>query len=106
MKGTDQAGSLGPDGMNRMIRDIRLLEMWAGVEDIFIEEDTASARLKLERSLATARPIAAGEVIREEDVHLLSPGDGFKWRDRAQVIGKTAAADIPTDEVIYPNMIR
>jgi sialic acid synthase len=106
MKGTDQAGSLGPDGMNRMIRDIRLLEMWAGVEDIFIEEDTASARLKLERSVATARPIAAGEVIREEDVHLLSPGDGFKWRDRAQVIGKTAAADIPTDEVIYPNMIR
>ncbi|MFN9800252.1 MAG: N-acetylneuraminate synthase family protein, partial [Bacteroidota bacterium] len=67
MKGTDQAGSLGPDGMNRMIRDIRLLEMWEGVEDIFIEGDTESARMKLERSVASNRPIRAGEVIGEAD---------------------------------------
>lgn len=26
MKGTDQAGSLGPDGVNRMVRDIRITE--------------------------------------------------------------------------------
>lgn len=28
MKGTDQAGSLGPDGVNRMVRDIRIAERW------------------------------------------------------------------------------
>ena len=28
MKGTDQAGSLGPDGVNRMVRDIRVAERW------------------------------------------------------------------------------
>lgn len=106
MKGTDQAGSLGPDGMNRMIRDIRLLEMWEGVEDIFIEGDTESARMKLERSVASNRPIRAGEVIGEADIHLLSPGDGYKWRDRGQVIGRRAAADIPVDEVIYPSMLQ
>ncbi len=106
MKGTDQAGSLGPDGMNRMIRDIRLLEMWGGVEDIFIEKDTDSARQKLERSIATRKAIAKGEIITEADVHMLSPGDGFKWRDREAVIGKKASADIPADEVIYPTMIQ
>ncbi len=105
MKGTDQAGSLGPDGMNRMVRDIRLMEMWFGKEDLFIEEDTASAREKLERSIASNRPIKRGEVIRESDVHMLSPGDGFKWRDREMIIGKAAATDIPADEVIYPNML-
>jgi sialic acid synthase len=105
MKGTDQAGSLGPDGINRMVRDIRMLEMSFGVEDIFIEEGTQSAREKLERSIATKRPIKKGEKIGEEDVHMLSPGDGFKWRDKDQVIGKTAAADIPVDEIIYPVMI-
>jgi len=106
MKGTDQAGSLGPDGMNRMIRDIRLMEMWGGVEDIFIEKDTDSARQKLERSIATSRSILKGEVITEVDVHMLSPGDGFKWRDRDAVIGKKATADIPADEVIYPTMLQ
>jgi sialic acid synthase SpsE len=92
--------------MNRMIRDIRLLEMWEGVEDIFIEGDTESARMKLERSVASNRPIRAGEVIGEADIHLLSPGDGYKWRDRDQVIGRRAAADIPVDEVIYPSMLQ
>lgn len=106
MKGTDQAGSLGPDGINRMVRDIRMLEMSFGVEDIFIEEGTQSAREKLERSIATKRAIQKGEVITENDVHMLSPGDGFKWRDKTAVIGKTATADIPADEIIYANMIQ
>ena len=105
MKGTDQEGSLGPDGLIRMVRDIRLLEMSIGVEDMFIEESTQSARLKLERSVATKRAISKGEVITEMDIHLLSPGDGFKWRDKDQVVGKVATADIPFDEIIYPNMI-
>jgi hypothetical protein len=37
---------------------------------------------------------------------MLSPGDGFKWRDKTAVIGKTATADIPADEIIYANMIQ
>ncbi len=106
MKGTDQKGSLGPDGVNRMIRDIRLLEMSLGVEDIFIEEDVKSARIKLERSIATKRKIEKGEVITLKDIHMLSPGDGFKWIDRDKVIGKVALMDIDKDEIIYPQMLK
>jgi len=105
MKGTDQAGSLAPDGVMRMVRDIRMLEMALGVEDIFIEESTEGARLKLERSVAAKRDIKKGEIISEQDIHLLSPGDGFKWRDRAAVCSKVALQDIPADEIIYPSMI-
>jgi sialic acid synthase SpsE len=105
MKGTDQAGSLGPDGVMRMVRDIRMLEMSLGVEDIFIEESTQGARMKLERSVASKRLIKKGETITEADIHMLSPGDGLKWRDREQIVGKSAAADIPADEIIYPTMI-
>ncbi|MFM7235027.1 MAG: N-acetylneuraminate synthase family protein [Flavobacteriales bacterium] len=105
MKGTDQAGSLGPDGVMRMVRDIRMLEMSLGVEDIFIEESTQGARMKLERSVASKRLIKKGEIITEADIHMLSPGDGVKWRDRNLIVGKAAVADIPADEVIYPTMI-
>lgn len=101
MKGTDQAGSLGPDGVNRMVRDIRMFEKSLGKEEIFIEEGVASAKTKLERSLATIREIKAGEVIKQEDLHMLSPGDGFKWSEIDQVIGKKAKNDIPANEVIY-----
>ena len=44
MKGTDQIGSLGPDGLNRMIRDIRLLEKSMGEKEIFICKDVAAAQ--------------------------------------------------------------
>ncbi|NML19615.1 shikimate dehydrogenase [Pseudoflavitalea sp. G-6-1-2] len=105
MKGTDQAGSLGPDGVNRMVRDIRVLEMSFGKEDLYIEPSVEQARTKLERSIATKRAMKKGEVITETDIHLLSPGDGFKWRDRHLVLGKKLSADIEKDELVYNNII-
>jgi sialic acid synthase len=106
MKGTDQAGSLGIDGMNRMMRDIRMLEMQFGVEDIFISDGVAAAKEKLERSIATKRSMKAGELISESDLHMLSPGDGFKWADLDKVIGHVLQQDIPADEIIYPTMLK
>jgi sialic acid synthase len=106
MKGTDQAGSLGPDGVNRMIRDIRVTELSMGIEDIFVSESVNDSRVKLERSIASNRLIRAGEVISEKDIHLLSPGDGFKWIQKNNVVGKTAVNDIPCNEIIYSNMLK
>ena len=102
MKGTDQAGSLGVEGIQRMVRDIRLIERSMGVEDVFIAESTVSAKHKLERSIATNREIQVGEVIQEADLHLLSPGYGFKWHELEKVVGKKAVTKIPADEIVYP----
>ena len=106
MKGTDQAGSLGPDGVFRMVRDIRVAEKWAGVEDIYIEKDVMSAKVKLERSIATKRELHVGDIIKEEDLHLLSPGDGYKWSQKEEIIGKTVKVNVPKNELIYPEMIQ
>lgn len=105
MKGTDQAGSLGPDGVNRMVRDIRIAERWLGTEDLYIDRSVGAAKEKLERSIASRRDIAPGETITEADVHMLSPGDGFKWAEREAVIGHRALAPIPANEIIYQNLI-
>lgn len=101
MKGTDQAGSLGPDGVNRMVRDIRLFEKSLGKEEIFIEESVTSAKNKLERSVASLKDLKVGDIISESDIHLLSPGDGVKWRDRGQLIGKKLKNPISKNEIIY-----
>lgn len=106
MKGTDQAGSLGPDGVNRMVRDIRMVEHWLGTEDLYIDKSVASAKVKLERSIATRKDLHIGDVITEDDLHMLSPGDGFKWAQVGEVIGKTVIKEIPQNEVIYPDMIK
>ena len=102
MKGTDQAGSLGPDGVNRMIRDIRITEMSLGKKELYVEPDVIMAKNKLERSIATNKDIKKGETITENDIHLLSPGDGFKWSDKDNVVGKIVKESIAKNEVIYP----
>jgi sialic acid synthase SpsE len=101
MKGTDQAGSLGVEGIHRMVRDIRLIERSMGIEDVFIADSTVSAKHKLERSIATNREIKAGEIIKETDLQLLSPGDGFKWHELEKVVGKTVLISVPANEIIY-----
>lgn len=105
MKGTDQQGSLGPDGVNRMIRDIRIAERWMGKEELYIDPAVASAKVKLERSVASNRCLHVGEVITEADIHLLSPGDGFKWAERDLVIGHVVKKEIPRNEIIYPDAL-
>lgn len=105
MKGTDQQGSLGPDGVNRMIRDIRIAERWLGKKELYIDASVASAKVKLERSIATRRTLHPGEIIAEEDLHLLSPGDGFKWAERDKVIGHKVLKEIPRNEIVYPALI-
>ena len=106
MKGTDQAGSLGPDGVYRMVRDIRITERWLGTEDLYIEKSVASARVKLERSVATLHDMKAGDIIKQEDLHMLSLGDGYKWDQLKEIIGKRLVNDIAANEIIYPKDIK
>ncbi|HPR84875.1 MAG TPA: N-acetylneuraminate synthase family protein [Prolixibacteraceae bacterium] len=106
MKGTDHRGSLEPNGIWRMVRDIRNTEYAIGEYGMFVNDKVQATRVKLERSIASVRSIASGEIIAEKDLHMLSPGDGFKWADREQLVGKKALVDIPANEVIYPKMLK
>jgi 3-deoxy-D-glycero-D-galacto-nononate 9-phosphate synthase len=102
LKGTDQAGSLAMDGIERMVRDIRNLEISMGENDLFICNDVQTAKEKLERSIATIKPLKAGHLLTENDLHMLSPGSGFKWSERATIIGNKIKCDLPANEIIYP----
>ena len=105
MKGTDQKGSLGPDGVRRMVRDIRLAEHWMGTEDLYIDRSVAASKVKLERSIASNKDLEVGHIITEDDIHMLSPGDGFKWSERTQLIGKTLKTAGPKNEITYPKYL-
>lgn len=103
MRGSDHKGSLGIDGLSRMVRDIRNVEYALGEKAFFESSVVKNSKVKLERSIATKRAMNKGVVIKEEDIHLLSPGDGFKWSDLAKVIGKKLAQNVPENEIIYAN---
>lgn len=106
MKGTDQIGSLAIDGIYRLVRDIRNLDLSMGQESIFIEDSAQKAKEKLERSIASMKDLEPGSVLSENDICMLSPGDGLKWSERNRIIGKKIVNRIPKGEIIYLNDVK
>ncbi len=100
MKGTDHACSAEPQEMKQMVHDIRTFERGLGESKVFIDDSVRGSSKKLERSLATWNYLAKGDVIRYEDLHMISPGDGLKWEDINQVVGKRANKDIANNSLI------
>lgn len=93
MKGTDHKGSADMNTFHKMVHDIRSLEFAVGVWKMDRDSTVGEARLKLERSLAYKRDIKSGEIIEEEDLHMISPGNGLKWKDRVKVVGSIVTED-------------
>ncbi len=96
MKGTDHACSLEPDGITRLVRNIRAVEdaMQTTVPDV------SEAQKKLGRSLVTNRPIPQGTIIKEHQLCLKSPGTGYGWHQRSEVLGRRMKLTLPADVTI------
>ena len=105
MKGTDQPGSLSIPGIEKMVRDIRNLEDALGEEKVVISDSVNYNKLKLERSVASKVKILKGQILKESDLHLLSPGDGFKWSELNKIIGRKVKINIEKDEIIYDKFL-
>lgn len=88
MKGSDQQTSLEPDGLWRMVRDIRNVERALGKKSKPVPEVVRLAQEKLERSIAADRELEAGHRIVEGDLCLLSPGSGLRWSEREKILGR------------------
>lgn len=100
MKGSDHAGSLEPEGLWRVVRDIRNVERSLGTERKEFNVAVQSVKERLARSLALALPLKKGEVLRESFVCMRSPGTGLGWEARKEVVGKRCLRDLPANSLI------
>lgn len=100
MKGTDQKGSAEPHEVKQMVHDIRTIEMSGGKFDMFKDDSTILASEKLERSLAYKTSLSKGDILTENDLHMISPGTGFKWNDRHMFIGKPLNKSVEKNTLI------
>jgi len=100
MKGSDHAGSLEPEGLWRVVRDIRNIEKSLGTRDETVHPAVRQTREKLARSLAIDVPLAKGEVLKESHLCMRSPGTGLSWDDRVDLIGKKATRDLAANSLL------
>lgn len=104
MKGTDHKGSADMVTFHQMMHDIRSVEFSMGEWEIFRDDSVTAAKEKLERSLALKNELKVGDKIKEEDLHMISPGNGYKWQDRDKFIGRMVNRSIESNTLIVDEL--
>ncbi len=75
-KGTDHAFSLMPEGMRKLVRDLRRVPDALGDGDKRRLESEEKPLAKMGKKLVAAHPLAAGHVLAQGDLVAKSPADG------------------------------
>jgi sialic acid synthase len=100
MKGTDHPGALEPDGLRKVIRDIRNIELALGSKDKVMLAATREARRKLARSVVLAADVEKGTVLKKKHLELKSPGDGLPAKEIPNLIGKKTTRPLEADHML------
>ena len=100
LPGPDHAASLEPTGLQKLVRDIRQIEMALGSTEKAIAPAEVPVRARLGKSLVAAEAIRAGSVIGAEMLTAKSPGDGIAPNQLGELVGRIARVDIARDAVV------
>ena len=100
MEGPDHKASLEPCELELMVKSIRNIEEALGSN---IKKPSPSEKKNIiiaRKSIVAKRTIKKGEVLSEENLSVLRPGNGISPMKWYQVIGSNAVKDFEEDEII------
>lgn len=100
LKGTDQAFSLEPDGMRKLVRDLKRTRVALGDGQKVLLDQEVPASVKMAKKIVAATDLPAGHVLTEADLAFKSPGDGIRPYRAKEFYGKTLKVPLNTDEEI------
>jgi sialic acid synthase len=100
-KGTDHAFSLMPEGMRKLVRDLRRVPAALG-DGVKLPLATERKPLeKMGKKLVAARDLAAGHVVSADDIAIKSPADGgLPPYELDNLLGRRLARALETDEIV------
>jgi N-acetylneuraminate synthase len=102
MFGPDVSASLTPEQAAELVRMVRQLDraLTMPVDKDRLARDSAGTRGLFTKSVVAARALAAGTVLRREDMEFKKPGDGIPSRKYAELIGRRTIRPLAPDEPI------
>jgi len=93
MAGPDSAFSLEPGEFQDMVRAVRIAEQALGRVHYGLNAGEAKS-LIFRRSLFVVQDVRAGDLLTEENVRSIRPGNGLHTRHLSEILGRPAACDI------------
>ncbi len=103
--GMDNNMATEPGEMKRLVNACQSVFRAMGLKERILLEGEKEQRLKMRRSLVTAREIHRGVVLTAEDIEVKRPGDGITPDHLGDVIGKMVNTDIPKGYRIKPEYL-
>ena len=100
MKGTDHVFSLEPQGLRKLVRDLRRLRVALGDGGKTMYPSEVEPARKMAKKLVAARDLPAGHTLRVEDVAAKSPGDGLPPYELERVVGRNLRHPIAADTAL------
>ena len=101
LPGPDHCASLEPDELIKMVQSIRNIELATSANGIKEPSNSEKKNMSIARkSIHLKRDVKTGEVLVEEDLVPLRPGDGISPMQWTSVIGKRVNADLESGHKI------
>jgi sialic acid synthase len=100
MKGTDHRFSLEPQGLRKMVRDLRRTRRGLGDGEKRFYPSEVEPSIKMGKKLVAAHDLPAGHRLGPEDIALKSPGDGLPPTDLERVTGSVLRESVTADTAL------
>lgn len=106
LPGPDHPASLEPQGIKKMVRDIRNAELALGSREKTLSSMEMINRQVLRKSLVAARDLSAGTVVTRDMVAVKGPGKGLTPQRLDELVGVQLDRDIRADEYFTEGDLR
>ncbi len=93
-KGTDHKFSLEPEGMRKMVRDLRRVDISLGTGRRIIYDFEMDARKKMGKGVYASRPLSTGTVLSWDDICLKTPANGVPPFAAKDMVGRRLKVDL------------
>ena len=100
LPGPDHKASLEPNELEKMVQDIRHIELAIGSGDKTPSPSEKKNIAVARKSIVAKTDIKAGEIFTEENITVKRPGNGISPMQWFDILGKTAKKDFLEDELI------
>lgn len=101
MKGTDNAFSLEPVGMTKMVRDLRRLKVALGDGKKIMYPSEKAPIAKMGKSMVATRDLPSGHTLVADDIAMKSPGGGLPPYQLENLIGCELVNAVAEDQIIH-----
>jgi N,N'-diacetyllegionaminate synthase len=95
LPGPDHQASLTVDELALLVGQVRAVEQALGSPVKAPTDSELPVREVVRRSVTTCRAVAAGQILSQDDLCLVRPGNGIAPKELGKVVGKSAARNLP-----------